>query len=330
MASLRLVADVCYFINSRTVEFLAKNKDVVASLDKHSLDTFGPLMDKLSENMQLAEARAVAIRFVVALVRATIGKGSKELGFPVGKIGAMPWGEEKIMAIKKSWATWAERGHPSAKSLKLALGFKDDDPDQDQGEVTEEALDFPGDLEKDPPVPMTELSFKIEDTVEVTRRFTIKIPIPGDAALMRDIGVGTLARVLSWAADDHSKCNIEMDLEIATLHLDEEADQDDGGDTGTSIPKAPKHDPWLNGHLDEADHTKITVVKNWKAWNHRHDEDADTVPWFARGASLVCLRMGMEQLPTYTDKDFLVVNRLKKDRKEHTQEVWTLKKFNPG
>ena len=135
--SVRPVADICYFTNTNTVETLAKNKDTVAILDNHCLETFDPLLDKLSENMQFEAARAVAIRFVVALVRAAIGKGSKELGFPVGKIGAMPWGEEKIMAIKKSWTTWVERDHPSAKGLKLALGFKDDDPDQDQDEDTE-------------------------------------------------------------------------------------------------------------------------------------------------------------------------------------------------
>ena len=112
---------------------------MVATLDKHSLDTFGPLMDKLSENMQLTDARAVAIRFVVALVRAAIGKGSKDLGFPVGKIGAMPWGEEKIMAIKKSWTTWVERGHPCAKGLKLALGFQEDDYLGQDGVAVEEA-----------------------------------------------------------------------------------------------------------------------------------------------------------------------------------------------
>ena len=45
---------------------------------------------------------------------------------------------------------------------------------------------------------------------------------------------------------------------------------------------------------------------------------------------MVCLRMIMAQIPTYTDKDFLVVNRLRKDGKEHTQEVWTLKQFKAG
>ena len=88
----------------------------------------------MSDNMDFEAARAVVIRFVVALVRAAIGKGSTDLGVPVGKIGAMPWGEEKIMAIKKSWTAWVERCHPSTKGLKLALGFKDDDPDQDQDE----------------------------------------------------------------------------------------------------------------------------------------------------------------------------------------------------
>ena len=115
-----------------------------------------------------------------------------------------------------------------------------------------------------------------------------------------------------------------------TLHLDGETDQDDDGNTGPSIPKAPKHYSWLNDHLDEADHTRITVVKNWKAWSQKHDEDKDTMSWFARGASLMALRIVMEQLPTYTDNDFLVVNRASKDGKQHSQEVWTLKKFNPG
>ena len=78
--SVRPAADICYFINSKIVETLAKNKDTVALLDKHCLETLGPLLDKMSENMHFEEARAVAIRFVVALVRAAIGKKQQGLG----------------------------------------------------------------------------------------------------------------------------------------------------------------------------------------------------------------------------------------------------------
>ena len=59
---------------------LAKNKDTVALLDKHCLETLGPLLDKMSENMQFEEALAVAIRFVAALVRAAIGKTARTWG----------------------------------------------------------------------------------------------------------------------------------------------------------------------------------------------------------------------------------------------------------
>ena len=89
------------------METLAKNKDTVALMDRHCLETLGPLLGKKSENMQFEEARAVAIRFVVALVRAAIGNSSKDLGFPLSssgarKGGAMPWGEDKIKAINES------------------------------------------------------------------------------------------------------------------------------------------------------------------------------------------------------------------------------------
>ena len=40
--------------------------------------------------------------------------------------------------------------------------------------------------------------------------------------------------------------------------------------------------------------------------------------------------MVMQNLPTYTDKDLLVVNRAHKDGKESTQEVWSLNKFKVG
>ena len=44
-ASVRPAADICYFISSKAAETLAKNKDVVALLDKHCLEVFGPLLD---------------------------------------------------------------------------------------------------------------------------------------------------------------------------------------------------------------------------------------------------------------------------------------------
>ena len=81
------------------------------------------------------------------------------------------------MAIKKSGATWVEREHPSATGLKVALGFKADEPDQDESGDTAESIDLPGDLEKEPTIHMVDLSFKLEDIVETTRRFTIKVPI---------------------------------------------------------------------------------------------------------------------------------------------------------
>ena len=64
------------------------------------------------------------------------------------------------MAMKKSRATWVEREHPSATGLKVALGFKADEPDQDESGDTAESFDLPGDLEKEPTIPMVDLSFK--------------------------------------------------------------------------------------------------------------------------------------------------------------------------
>ena len=96
------------------------------------------------------------------------------------------------------------------------------------------------------------------------------------------------------------------------------------------MPKAPKIYSWLNDHLDEAERTKITVVKDWPAWNRKHDEDDDTRSWFARGAALTALRFIMEHVPTYTHTDFLVVNRDSKHGKVPTHEVWTLRDFKKG
>ena len=213
--SIRPKADVCYFINAKVVENLAKNPDVVATLHNLAMDTFGPLMGKLRENMAEVDARKCAIRYVVALVRAAMGKSTKELGLPMGKkVGAMAWGEEKIMAIKKCWAFGVELEHPDAKGLALALGFKGD-VDPGKGDDEDEDFDLPGKLESEPSCSVVVgLSFGVGDLVETTNRFTLKISIPGDANFRRDIPEGSLARVVSWAADDHSKANIGMDLEV--------------------------------------------------------------------------------------------------------------------
>ena len=96
------------------------------------------------------------------------------------------------------------------------------------------------------------------------------------------------------------------------------------------MPKTFKKYPWLSDHLDEAERTKITVVKDWHVCNRKHDEDDDTRSWFARAAALTALRFIMEHAPTYTNTDLLVVNKDRKDGKEPTQEVWTLRHFKKG
>ena len=72
------------------------------------------------------------------------------------------------------------------------------------------------------------------------------------------------------------------------------------------------------------------MVRNWATWSQKHDANDANTAWVARGACWVALRMVMQHLPTYTDKDLLVVNRAHKDGKESTQKVWTLNTFKVG
>ena len=106
--SIRPKADVCNFITPKVVESLAKNPDVVSTLNKHAMDTFGPLLEKLKEKMSEAGARECAIRYVVALVRAAMGKGTKDLGLQ--------------NAGKKRWARKPGRGQDHGDQEDLGLG----------------------------------------------------------------------------------------------------------------------------------------------------------------------------------------------------------------
>ena len=58
----------------------------------------------------------------IALVRAAMGKSSKELGIPIPGLGALPWGPDKIQAIKAGSATHLESWCPHAQRMKSILG----------------------------------------------------------------------------------------------------------------------------------------------------------------------------------------------------------------
>ena len=50
------------------------------------------------------------------------------------------------------------------------------------------------------------------------KRYTVEAPIPGNPAYRKDINLGTQGILLAWAADDHSKAQVQVDLEVPRVY----------------------------------------------------------------------------------------------------------------
>ena len=150
---VRPAADVCVFVNAKVIDNLTRNADLVDLLEKHLAPILTTILDTLKEHLQQSVARSWAIKLGVALVRAAMGKSVKDLGFPTaaGTGKALAWGEDKIMAIKASWADHLEGTLPEAQGLKAALGYQAEEEESKECQK-ENADEFtvPGALEAPP------------------------------------------------------------------------------------------------------------------------------------------------------------------------------------
>ena len=207
----------------------------------------------------------------------------------------------------------------------------------------------------------------IGDKVACCKRYTVEAPIPGNPAYRKDINLGTQGILLAWAADDHSKAQVQVDLEVPRvykekvsgkkvikhthvtssrnlLRLDKylAAHADDSDDTESSDEDdgaggkklTPRNHAWLNDHLDEDERTKVTLLGKWAHLVELHDHGDAMQTAFCKSASVTMMRLALEELPPLDNDDLLVCEREIRNPRlggaTSVREVWTKKAFQPG
>ena len=183
--------------------------------------------------------------------------------------------------------------------------------------------------------PLAHLAFKPGDPVTLLRRVTTTIPLADNPSFRKDVRAGAEATVVALA-DGADKSKVEILTEVmhkgapmevrAWVLCKNLALASDMSGQEQPLPDAEQP---LPEHIVKG-HAFGDIVERVEDWADLLDHDAPLAHLAAlKGSATFAMHMVSQFVPTYSDKDLVVVNRLNKAGARRT-EVWTARSFAPG
>jgi hypothetical protein len=328
---------------------LCKKTDLLQNLETKIRDikkTYLPILEKtLSER----QARLEVAVYIDLILRCLFSKPwprvEPKVSLPVGKFG-----NDKIQDLGIEWAKMVDLKFPDMNFAE-ASGLKGEEQES-QEDLKQLDLECLRELKKCSsagPDPDLGPKFSRGDEVTVVRRMSWTIAQKNNPKFRKDIVEGTTGVIEGWA-DLENRCvllTVILDLPsgkqqaitkevfprnlklTSECQLAQGVPQEASGSSEGSGGKGPaKKDPyqapdWAKGSSDSDFVKALSTFKDLLA-----DKDKCSKAFYLKARVAVSLQSLGEVLPTYTDKDFVVVER-KSDKGVWWSEVWTKRAFEP-
>ena len=328
------------FLEPAVIVNLAKKKDILETLEKDLEKLRQELLPKLEEFVSPSIARTYLALYIILILRSILGKPwPLDCPFKVS-VPAGRHSEERVRALGKCWASWIDSLHKESNfgtSSGLAL--------VETSEELQESVDL-SDLRalkrirSEPDAP----PFERGDEVTVVRRMSWPIPLPSKPDFRKDIVEGTSGTIEGFVDTNKNQVLLKVKIKLPngtskeviqaayprnlqktsewTLSqaalASEKTSTKSGSGSGSSASSVPE---WL---LGSSDPDKVKEVKDWK--NLLAESDTLIKVFGLKGRIGVALEALQEQVPTYTSKDFVVINR-QNSFGIWQSEVWTKRAF---
>ena len=333
----------CAFLEPSNITSLVKKPDVLGALEKKLREIKSTYLPMLEKGMSKREASLELGEYVCLILRCLFSKA-----WPAGSSIVLKPGQYSAQKIEDIGCAWAKKLDLKFPDLNFSetsgLQGEPEQDDEDQKEVDLEGLRTLKKTSSGPPDPDMGPKFSRGDEVTLTRRFTWSIPQKGQPKYKKDVVEGTEGVIEGFADMENRLVLLKVTLNLPSgknvsitketyprnLKLTSEYNLDKGvpeeaasgskDDKKKDVHRAPE---FVKGSSSSDD------VKAFAAWkNLVADQDKAGKLMSLKSRIGVSLQALGECLPTYSDKDLVLVGR-KNDKGTWKNEIWTKRAFEP-
>ena len=351
-------APISQFLESAQVLNFAKKPDQVLQLEK-TIRALKETYMKILEPLLGSRVATLEINTCVNLIMR--GMFSKPWPVDIEPKVALPTGkmdETKKKALERHWAKTVDHAHASI-SFAAAAGLEE--PVAEEKDAVELNLTGVRGLKRNASAPDPEVpKFKRGDSATVSRRMSWHVPYPGNPDFRKDLPVGLQGTIEGWADAEMRQVLFQAEMVIdkkkkvvqqscfpRNLMLTTEynlwkSGEEGRGKAGPGVPgdtpgpeelagpeedgdsQTPSLKKGLEWVLQESAPTDVKVESKFREL--LTDNEKTLKEQFLRARVFLVLEALLEELPCYTDKDFLIVNR-KNDKGVWNTEIHTKRDF---